>query len=492
MRKYFFLLPLIFLNFLFAQNKSQLDIIESEEYRDKFYALDEILVNYMSPSGLTGVIRKGNRDILFEIFDKNFKPIFNKVIKWELKEKAAGYVVFEDQIKVFTVYSPRAKKRIVYCYIFNLRDHSYKRVQVFETILEKSSNLLFSNKKYQKSFGISPNGNFIVIATENIKKKSHSYTIRIFNSTTLEEVYKQSYNEGIDRFFELNDLFVDNEAKVFVLGKLFFEGKSQKKRGIANYQFVINKITHDGVEKLGIKLVDYHIKSLSFSIKDDELHLLGFYSKKNVDRIKGACVFILNFDSFEIVDNLEYELPEKVYQDLYGYRESIEKKDKELSNFKLDFVLKNDKGDSYWLAEEFYITYRSSGYGAYYPVYHYDDILILKFNSKDELLWGRSIFKRSFKSSYYAFLKDDKLHVILNSGKDLKKKNDGRTKASKGWLESTALYDFVYSKIGNVSYDKIQDNKGKSYYRPYYGIFQNDKFIMMNAISLKRRFMILE
>jgi hypothetical protein len=492
MKKYFFLLPLILLNFLSAQNETQLDVIESEEYRDKFYALDEILVNFMSSSGLIGVVRKADRNVLFEVFDEDFKPIFNKLIKIELKEKITGYVTNEDQIKVFTVYSPKAKKRIIYCYIFNLRDRSYKRVQVFGTTLERSSDLLFSKKKYQKSFGISPNGNFIVIATQNIKKNTYSYTIRIFNSTTFEEVYKQSYREDINRFFELNDLFVNDEGKVFVLGKLFFEGKSQKKSGEANYQFVINKITQEGVEKLEIKLADEHIKSLSFSIKDNELQLLGFYSKKNIDRIKGACVFIVNFDSFQIVDNLKYELPEKVYKDLYGSREIIKKKGKELSNFKLDFVLKNDRGDSYWLAEEFYITYRSSGYGTFNAVYNYDNILVLKFNSKNELLWGRSIFKKSFESSYYAFLKEDKLHVILNSGKELKKKNNGRIKSSKAWLESTALYDFVYSKEGDVSYDKIQDNKGKSYYRPYYGIFQNGKFVMMNAISLKRRFMILE
>ena len=69
-------------------------------------------------------------------------------------------------------------------------------------------------------------------------------------------------------------------------------------------------------------------------------------------------------------------------------------------------------------------------------------------------------------------MKNGELHVILNSGKNLTEKTDGRTKASKGWFESSALYDFVYSATGEVSYDKIQDNKGNTFYAPFYGTFE--------------------
>lgn len=130
--------------------------------------------------------------------------------------------------------------------------------------------------------------------------------------------------------------------------------------------------------------------------------------------------------------------------------------------------------------------------GYWTTTYHYDDILILKFNAQGELDWGRSIFKRATSPSYNAFLKNDELHVVLNSGKNLTEKKDGRTKASKGWFESSALYDFVYSSNGDVSYDKIQNNKGKTFYLPYYGTFSNNKFIMMSSARKKKQFMILE
>ncbi|GAB5563050.1 MAG: hypothetical protein Wins2KO_01130 [Winogradskyella sp.] len=148
------------------------------------------------------------------------------------------------------------------------------------------------------------------------------------------------------------------------------------------------------------------------------------------------------------------------------------------------------------LAEEFYITevYVNNGMngGYWQTVYHYDDILILKFNSSGQLDWGRSIFKRATAPSYNAFVKDDELHVLLNSGKNLLEKKDGRTKVSKGWFESTSLYDIVYDKFGEVTYSKIQDNKGKTFYLPYFGTFEEGKFIMMSSGRKKRQFMILQ
>jgi len=206
----------------------------------------------------------------------------------------------------------------------------------------------------------------------------------------------------------------------------------------------------------------------------------------------GACIFIIDRDAFSLKDKKSYLFPEQVYEDLYGYRMAAKKKNKELSNFKVDYVLSDAKGNSYWLAEEFYITYHYTSNGGMYTVEHYDDILILKFNDQDELQWGRSVFKRAFKPSYNVFLKENELHLILNSGKKLSKKEDGRTKTSKTWLQSSALYDFVYSESGEVSYDKIQDNKGNYYYRPNYGAFYDDKFIMLSSIGLKTRFMILK
>jgi hypothetical protein len=63
---------------------------------------------------------------------------------------------------------------------------------------------------------------------------------------------------------------------------------------------------------------------------------------------------------------------------------------------------------------------------------------------------------------------------------------------SKGWFESSALYDFTYNNSGKVTYNKIQNNKGNTYYLPYYGTFENNIFLMMSSGRKKRQFMKLE
>ena len=63
---------------------------------------------------------------------------------------------------------------------------------------------------------------------------------------------------------------------------------------------------------------------------------------------------------------------------------------------------------------------------------------------------------------------------------------------SKGWFESSALFDFTYNNSGEVTYNKIQNNKGNTYYLPYYGTFENNTFLMMSSGRKKRQFMKLE
>jgi uncharacterized protein YuzE len=141
------------------------------------------------------------------------------------------------------------------------------------------------------------------------------------------------------------------------------------------------------------------------------------------------------------------------------------------------------------LAEEFYITVNPFSFE---ETKHYDDILIIKFNKEGEIVWGRSMHKADLMPSYNAFVKDDELHVLLNSGVRFWERNDGRILAQKGLLEYSALYDFVFDENGERSIRKIQDNKGNAYYLPYFGDFQKGKFIMINDKSRKRQFMTLE
>ena len=498
MKKLPILCLLLISHFALAQSSTILKVSESKEYKDEVKSIDVIAIQ-TSESGETAIVRNGKRDLLFDIFDANLSKVFSKIVKSSKKERYVGHLFYNNLLKVFTVYSPKKDERILYCHTLDLTSKSYTKITVFEASIEKKQKLFGSRKNHNTSFALSPNGDYFAIATDNIRKNKNSYTIRVFDAKTEKLIYKRSYQEDKERTFKHNDLYIDNETNVYSLGKLFFNGKSNTNfNGDANYQFVLNKITKDKNTELLLDLKEEHIQSLSISQINNQLHLLGFYSELNVGRIKGGCNFVIDTNNFNVKAKKTQALPKQVYKDLYGYRTAKRKnkKKKELRNFDIDYVLTDMEGGTFLIAEEFYITeiYVQTGMsGGYWrTVYHYDDILILKFTPSGELAWGRSIFKRSTAPSYNAFIKDNQLHIILNSGKNLTEKSDGRTKVSKGLFESSSLYDFEYSVNGDVSYNKIQDNKGKEFYLPYYGTYQSNKFIMMSSGRRKKSFMILE
>lgn len=495
MKKFLFLAAFMFAYAsIYSQSTTALKVNESPEFKDEVKSGGALAI-YTSNDGLTGIIRSGKRDFLIDVFDNNLKRVFSKVVESSKKEVFKGYVNHEDEIKFFTVLSPKRKERIVYCHTFNVREKTYNKKELFKTTVEKSG-LFSGGNKRQTSVAISPNGQYIAMATDRIKKNLNSYLIQVFNAETLDLVFKKAYQEHKEKYFQPNDLTVDNEGNAYALGKLYKEGKSQRKNGEANYDFILYKVFKEDVSKLSIGLDEEHIASLVINNNGENMQLLGFYSEKKAGRIKGGCNFIIDQANLTVKSKKINKLPEDVFNDLYGYRKAKKKKKKELKSFYVDYVVEDSNGNTFLLAEEFYVTqvYVSTGNGAGYwqTVLHYDDILILKFNTSGEIDWGRSIFKRSTTPSYNVFLKDEKLHVILNSGKNLTEKKDGRTKVSKGWFESSALYDFVYSNNGDVSYDKIQDNKGKTFYLPYFGTYENDRFIMMSSGRKKRQFMSLE
>ncbi|WP_034061727.1 hypothetical protein [Lacinutrix jangbogonensis] len=498
MKKTLILCMLAISHLSISQSTTNLKVSESTEYKDKVKSIDVIAIR-TSKSGETGIVRNAKRDLLFDIFDNKLNKTFTKVVESSKKESYVGDLFYNNQIKLFTVYAQKKDERILYCHTLDLSSKAYTRTLIFKATVEKKQSLFGSRKNHNTSFSLSPNGKYFAIATDNVRKNKNAYTIRVFDAETEKLIYKKAYQENEKRTFKHNDLYIDNNSNVYSLGKLFLNGKSNKKfNGDANYQFVLNKITKDENTELVIDLKDEHIQSLSISQTNNQLHLLGFYSELNVGRIKGGCDFVIDTNNFSIKTNKAQALPKQVYKDLYGYRTAKRKnkKKKELRNFDIDYVLTDSKGGTFLIAEEFYITQtyvQTGNAGGYYQtIYHYDDVLILKFSPSGDLTWGRSIFKRANSPSYNAFIKNDQLHVILNSGKNLAEKKDGRTKVSKGWLESSSLYDFEYSKNGDVSYNKIQDNRRNTFYLPGLGTYEMDKFIMMSEGRKKKTFMILE
>ncbi len=473
------------------------DVKESEKFVDKHRGTN-VLTVHTTDKNETIIARSSRKKLIFEIYDENVKNTFNYAVSISKKEKVQSQLFFNNELKIFTLYSPSKSERVINCHILNLETKQHRTVELFKTTVEKKQVLFRGRNKRQTNFSISPNEDFLAIATDDIRKNSNSYLIHVFDAKSLTLLYTKSYYSNTEKYYTSSDMIVDNNGNVFTLGKEFFEGKKEKIDDRANYSFVITKINENDISSKEIALEENElIESLVMIDKDDVFDLFGFSSEKVAGRINSVSQIKLNPENLEILDKKRTKLPEQVYQDIYGSRKVKKKKNKELRSFYLDHVIEDELGNTYLLAEEFFITsvYVSNGMngGGYtQTVYHYNDILILKLNAEGELDWGRSIFKKATEPSYNAVVHNNKLHVLLNSGKNLKVKEDGRTRVSQGWLQSSSLYDFIYDEKGDVTREKIQENKGKTLYIPYLGNYRNDTFIMFNRSKLNRRLMVLK
>ena len=84
---------------------------------------------------------------------------------------------------------------------------------------------------------------------------------------TFELKYTKDYQKHTDKYYEPNDLAIDDQATVYVLGKLFKKGKKQKKDGEANYQFTLSKVDKTSNKDLKINLGDdLHIQSIVINL----------------------------------------------------------------------------------------------------------------------------------------------------------------------------------------------------------------------------------
>ena len=97
--------------------------------------------------------------------------------------------------------------------------------------LLKKIKLYFSgSNKRETNVAISPNGQYLVIATDNIKKNANAYKVHVYNTNTFELKYTKDYQKHTDKYYEPNDLAIDDQATVYVLGKLFKKREKTKKK----------------------------------------------------------------------------------------------------------------------------------------------------------------------------------------------------------------------------------------------------------------------
>ncbi|WP_415374101.1 hypothetical protein [Patiriisocius sp. Uisw_017] len=484
MKRILLITLLISQGLIFAQNESNFRVYESPIYKDEVKT-DSVRAIYTSKSGKTGVIRNDKKEIVFDLFDESLTNIHSKLVETDRKETYIGDIFYNNEINVFTETFPDKDIKVLTCYVFNLEDKTNKKIELSSTTIDKKMSL-FSNEKGAE-FSMSPDMTSFSITNYTIHRDEIFYHISVFDSKTYELIYSQEVSRNENKFYSLSEIQIDDNKNVFLLSESFYDEETPRLKSEKNRGFIVEKFSESKYSKLDLHIENKYIKSLKAVSNDNEYNLYGFYSDSGLNAIKGVCNILIDIEDFEIKDKKLQDLPTQIYADLFGSDKAEKKKGKELFEYKIDYILKDNKDNVYLTAEQFYITYQNNQ-----KVEHYDDILIIKFNPEGDLDWGRSIFKYDYKPSYNAFVKNNNMHIILNSGKKLKELNDGRTKTSKGLFETSALYDFTYKSTGDSEIYKIQNNKNNTYYRPNFGNYVKGKFIMISDSRNERQFMTLE
>ena len=116
------------------------------------------------------VARTAKRKLIFEAYDEQAKNIFNVFTDLDKNETIAGEIFYNNQLKVFSVYTPSKTDRVINCYILDVLNKSIKKVELFKTSVEKQQSLFSGQNKRQTNFAISDNEKFLAVATDNIKK----------------------------------------------------------------------------------------------------------------------------------------------------------------------------------------------------------------------------------------------------------------------------------------------------------------------------------
>jgi hypothetical protein len=280
MKKIILILIIISFSDFYSQT-TKLKVSESAEFRDEKRS-EGVLALHTTPSGKTGLIRASKKSFLVDVFDKNLNQTHTELIESSKKEYFFEYVTFGDEIKFITIEEPSKRERIVYCITYNIEKKSFNKKELFKANVEKGG-LFTGRNKRSTNVVISPNGQYIAIATDNVKKNLNSYLVHVFDASTMNLVFKKSYQEHEDNYFEPNDVAVDNDGNAFTLGKLFTVGKSQKKDGEANYEFMLYKLSKNDTKNIKIKLEEgKHVASLRMVLVQNRLNILGFYFLSNI------------------------------------------------------------------------------------------------------------------------------------------------------------------------------------------------------------------
>jgi hypothetical protein len=405
--------------------------------------------------------------------------------------------IINEKFRVFTEHKENNVKRGVNYYLYDLNSRKIDRHDLFTAEVFDGYNARniekerFINKWLNIELKKSEDSGNICFIVENSERKKNGYGIRVFDEELNELFRKEHVFEDYERKF-LNDFLIMDKNQVFTICKVVKQGVIAGNTGDQFYEFILSSISEDKIETETLDINDNRIDELKMFRKKRTLNLVGFYSEDSSKKMKGITSFGFDPEDISSFNVKEYPFTTSMFQDLYrdGKAERMNKKEKELTDYVIDYYLEDSSGNNYLCAEQFYITGNTSS-----TEYHFDNIIITKFDSNGELVWSRALLKRNYAPNYKPVLIEDEFYIFLNNSSKLIEKSDGRKYLGENLsnlFSKQALYAIHFSaNEGDMHFDQLMENRGFNSFKTYLGEFSNGKFIVPNTKKKEKSFLII-
>jgi len=500
------LFAILFLTVSFFSFSQEFEIVQSEIFKDKkknsalAFTLDDSNGGIITIRKYFGGIAK-LKGYYIQHFDKNLKLIneYDYIVK---KNRIEGAYIKNNKLHLIEFNPNKEKESITY---------SVKTSNVGEFNFESKELLKLSKDNIKEYFGIvvfpffinngikqadknhlgevvmSEKNNFFAINFDIKNKDQETHKIFVYNDN-LNLVYDKFITKDIkDRYFDYKNIEIsDEDGTVFFLGKSFEgESRKKKKKGKTNYHFELTKINKHDQKTISFKEPEKFIGTLSLVKKNNQLSCIGFYGDQNESKYNGVAVYKLNTKSLNVKTKKFNPFSQKFMTEKYGDNEARKERRSKKGLLNIDFrsieIIEN--GDLVVNAEEYYVTTHtaSNGNGGFYTyyVYHFDDIISLRINTKGDLVWAKNINKAQtgFKNSSFTPISlGETTSLFINCADKIKKKDDGRIIFGATTAKKSNLYCIKVNNDGSMDYEKLIDDKdSKVFYKVSNGIVTDKK-----------------
>lgn len=401
------LLVMLTVNLGFSQSKPKDLIIDAgpelktgkKEWIDKIVGKDE--------SGIY-VMAKYKDELTLTLYghDLSVKKVNKVSLEYQKKDLVyRGLIQMGESFYLYTTYRDK-KKKMTYLYSQELN----KKSLTFSNPKELAHASYEGYKKRQSasySFTVSADSNYLLFITDlpTGKGDKDRYGLMVFDQE-MEELWSKKDIETpeLDEDFYRYDVQMGKDGKVYLLAKIYEEGKAEK--GAINYKFemLVYSEDEDEEERFDVTLNDKHLSDVTFERLDNgDFNVIGFYADKGGIQ-DGVFNLLIDGESYSVSNEETVEFPTDfiVQHSSEKTKKKAAKKEAKgkavaLYSYDIDDLIENPDGTVTMIGEQYRFyqvcTTDANGNTTCTNHYVYGNIIIVKFNTDGEVEWMELIPK---------------------------------------------------------------------------------------------------